>query len=110
MRLEPNISWSESATKLNNYKVEIKNLNSFRFAEAGIDFELNRQKLFLMKVKPPLQETRGYNSQKHATFSQRIKETSADYRYFPDPDIPPIVLTKEYVENFVKNYLNSLKF
>lgn len=99
MRLEPNISWSESVTKLNNYKVEIKNLNSFRFAEQGINFELKRQKAILDEGKTPLQETRGYNSQKHLTFSQRIKETSADYRYFPDPDIPPIVLTKEYVEN-----------
>ena len=68
MRLEPNISWSESATKLNNYKVEIKNLNSFRFAEAGIDFELNRQKALLDEGKTPLQETRGYNSQKTRYF------------------------------------------
>lgn len=99
MRLEPNISWSESPEKLNNYKVEIKNLNSFRFAQAGIDYELKRQKEILDKGETPEQETRGYNPQKQATFSQRVKETSADYRYFPDPDIPPIVLTQEYVEN-----------
>ena len=99
MRLEPNISWSESPEKLNNYKVEIKNLNSFRFAQQGIDFELKRQKELLDQGKTPVQETRGYNPQKRATFSQRVKETSADYRYFPDPDIPPIVLTREYVEN-----------
>lgn len=99
MRLEPNISWSESPEKLNNYKVEIKNLNSFRFAQAGIDFELTRQKEILDRGETPEQETRGYNPQKRATFSQRVKETSADYRYFPDPDIPPIVLTENYVEN-----------
>ena len=99
MRLEPNISWSESVNKLNSYKVEIKNLNSFRFAQAGIDYELKRQKEILDRGETPVQETRGYNAQKRQTFSQRVKETSADYRYFPDPDIPPIILTREYVEN-----------
>jgi aspartyl-tRNA(Asn)/glutamyl-tRNA(Gln) amidotransferase subunit B len=99
MRLEPNISWSASPEKLNNYKVEIKNLNSFRFAKAAIDYELQRQKEILDRGELPVQETRGYNPQKHITFSQRVKETAADYRYFPDPDIPPIILTKEYVEN-----------
>lgn len=99
MRLEPNISWSESVEKLNNYKVEIKNLNSFRFAQAGINYELKRQKEILDRGEMPVQETRGYNSGKRVTFSQRVKETAADYRYFPDPDIPPIVLTKEYIES-----------
>jgi len=99
MRLEPNISWSESPDKLANYKVEIKNLNSFRFAQTGIDYELKRQKELLDKGEKPVQETRGYNPKSRQTFSQRVKETSADYRYFPDPDIPPIVLTKEYVKS-----------
>jgi aspartyl-tRNA(Asn)/glutamyl-tRNA(Gln) amidotransferase subunit B len=99
MRLEPNISWSESVDKLNQYKVEIKNLNSFRFAQQGIDFELERQKEIIDRGELPVQETRGYNPQKRVTFSQRVKETAADYRYFPDPDIPPIVLTQEYVQN-----------
>lgn len=98
MRLEPNISWSESAQKLANYKVEIKNLNSFRFAQAGIDYELKRQKEIIDRGEVPVQETRGYNPHKRITFSQRVKETSADYRYFPDPDIPSIVLNQESVE------------
>lgn len=98
MRLEPNISWSQSPEKLNNYKVEIKNLNSFRFAEAAIDYELKRQKELLDRGETPVQETRGYDPAKKQTYSQRIKETAADYRYFPEPDIPPIVLTQEYVE------------
>lgn len=98
LRLEPNISWSENPDKLAKYKVEIKNLNSFRFAEQAIDFELKRQKEILDRGETPLQETRGYNPQKRVTFSQRVKETAADYRYFPEPDIPPIVLTREYVE------------
>ncbi|MDP4030673.1 MAG: Asp-tRNA(Asn)/Glu-tRNA(Gln) amidotransferase subunit GatB [Candidatus Beckwithbacteria bacterium] len=102
MRLEPNISWSLSADKLADYKVEIKNLNSFRFAQAGIDYELKRQKALLDKGEMPVQETRGYQPATKATFSQRVKETAADYRYFPEPDIPPIVLTKAYVENLRK--------
>ena len=98
MRLEPNISWSRSASDLADYKVEIKNLNSFKFAQTGIDYELKRQKAMLDQGKIPVQETRGYNPKLRQTFSQRIKETSADYRYFPDPDIPPIVLSPEYIE------------
>jgi len=98
MRLEPNISWSQSADKLAGYKVEIKNLNSFRFADQAIDYELRRQKEILDRGETPVQETRGYKPAEHKTFSQRIKETSADYRYFPEPDIPPIVLTQSYVE------------
>ncbi len=98
MRLEPNISWSESVDNLNDYKVEIKNLNSFRFAAQAIDYDLKRQKEILDRGETPTQETRGYNSVKRVTFSQRIKETAADYRYFPDPDIPPIVLTQQYVD------------
>ena len=98
MRLEPNISWSQSADKLAKYKVEIKNLNSFRFAEGGIYYELQRQKEILDRGETPVQETRGYKPAEHKTFSQRVKETAADYRYFPEPDIPPIVLTQAYVE------------
>ena len=98
MRLEPNISWSRSASDLADYKVEIKNLNSFKFAQAGIDYELKRQKAMLDQSKIPVQETRGYNPKLRQTFPQRIKETSTDYRYFPDPDIPPIVLSPEYIE------------
>jgi len=102
MRLEPNISWSESVNKLADYKVEIKNLNSFRFTEAAIDYELKRQKEILDRGETPIQETRGYKPQQKITFTQRIKETAADYRYFPEPDIPPIVLSQEYVENLRK--------
>ncbi|MBU1323001.1 Asp-tRNA(Asn)/Glu-tRNA(Gln) amidotransferase subunit GatB [Patescibacteria group bacterium] len=98
MRLEPNISWSESVNNLADYKVEIKNLNSFRFTETAIDYELKRQKEILDRGETPIQETRGYKPQQKITFSQRIKETAADYRYFPEPDIPPIVLTLDYVE------------
>lgn len=71
MRLEPNISWSESVNNLADYKVEIKNLNSFRFTETAIDYELKRQKEILDRGETPIQETRGYKPQQKITFSQQ---------------------------------------
>ncbi|PJC42640.1 MAG: Asp-tRNA(Asn)/Glu-tRNA(Gln) amidotransferase GatCAB subunit B [Candidatus Pacebacteria bacterium CG_4_9_14_0_2_um_filter_36_8] len=103
MRLEANISLRKKGeTELPNYKVEIKNINSFRFMEAAIDYELTRQAEILETGKTPVQETRGWNSQKNETFSQRIKEEAEDYRYFPDPDLPPFHFSKEYLAEIKK--------
>lgn len=99
MRLEANISWGENL----NYKVEIKNLNSFRFVEKAIDYELNRQKKILENGETPKQETRGWNENKAVTYGQRSKEEAADYRYFPEPDIPPMKFPQKYIDNLVKN-------
>lgn len=93
MRLEANISWGLSL----GYKVEVKNLNSFRFVERAIDFELNRQRQILDKNEVPVQETRGWNEEKNETVSQRVKETASDYRYFPEPDIPPMEFSRDFI-------------
>lgn len=103
MRLEANISLAPDSMdteqgELPNYKVEVKNINSFRFAEQAIEFEMQRQAEILDSGDTPTQETRGFDSEKAVTFSQRTKEDAEDYRYFPDPDLPPIRFTKEHIE------------
>lgn len=104
MRLEANISLKEGSNGLPNYKVEVKNINSFKFVESAITYEMDRQAKILSSGKKPEQETRGWNAQKSVTFSQRSKEDAEDYRYFPDPDIPPIRFAKEYIED-IRNSL-----
>lgn len=103
MRLEANISVQtpeeKAAGKLPAYKVEVKNLNSFRYIERAINFEIERQTELREKGETPVQETRGWNEAKNHTFSQRTKESAEDYRYFPDPDLPPIRFTAAYVES-----------
>jgi aspartyl-tRNA(Asn)/glutamyl-tRNA(Gln) amidotransferase subunit B len=99
MRLEANTSWGMDM----GYKVEVKNLNSFRFVEQAINYDLDRQKKLLDKGKTPRQETRGWDEKRDKTVTQRYKETAADYRYFPEPDIPPIKFDNNYIEKLKKS-------
>lgn len=99
MRLEANISLrQEGKSELPDYKVECKNINSFKFLEAAINYEIERQTEILQNGEIPTQETRGYNANTGKTFSQRAKENAADYRYFPDPDLAPIEFSEAEVE------------
>lgn len=92
MRVEANISVSQDNTL--GTKVEVKNLNSFRSVERAIAYEVDRQIKLLEKGEKVVQETRGWDEQKQVTFSQRKKESSHDYRYFPDPDLPKLVISE----------------
>lgn len=100
MRLEPNISIRPvGSNDLPKYKVEVKNINSFNFVKRAIDFEIERHTRIIDDGKTPVQETRGWDEQKNATVSQRRKEEADDYRYFPEPDIPPMRWENSQITN-----------
>jgi aspartyl-tRNA(Asn)/glutamyl-tRNA(Gln) amidotransferase subunit B len=92
MRVEANISVSDSDVL--GTKVEVKNLNSFKSVEKAIEFEMKRHITALEKGEKISQETRGWDEAKQITFSQRKKESSHDYRYFPDPDLPKLKISE----------------
>lgn len=96
-RFDVNISVAKKGSTELGKRAEIKNLNSFRSIERAVQYEYNRQTELLEKGQPVVQETRGWNDAKQITTSQRSKEDAQDYRYMPDPDIPPVVLTDEYI-------------
>lgn len=97
MRFDVNVSVSKESGKLGT-RTETKNLNSFRSVEKAVEYEIERQIELLEKGESISQETRGWDDAKQKTFSQRSKEEAHDYRYFPEPDLPPIVLTDEDIE------------
>ncbi len=96
MRIEANVSVSKS--KKLGTKVELKNINSFKAVEKAIDFEIKRQTERLDSGKEIVQQTRGWDADKEQTVQQRIKETSEDYRYFPEPDLPLLEISKKYLK------------
>lgn len=93
MRIEANVSVSAEEGKFGT-KVEVKNLNSFRSVERAIAFEIERQTALYSKGEEVAQETRGWDEVQGKTFHQRFKEGSADYRYFPEPDLPKLYLSE----------------
>ncbi len=118
MRVEANISISpisksdfdigkkyRSQTSILGTKVEVKNLNSFKSVEKAIAYEINRMAEILEKGEKVIQETRGWDEIKQKTFSQREKEESHDYRYFPDPDLPKLYISE--VPEFKKEVLEK---
>ena len=103
MRVEVNISVSD--TDKFGTKVEVKNINSFKAAGKAIDYEFKRQTALLEDGKQVVQETRGWDENKGMTFSQRLKESANDYRYFPDPDLPKLITSE--VPEFTKEALSQ---
>ena len=98
MRCEANISIAQRGSDEKGVKVEIKNLNSFKSVERAIDFEIKRQTEHLEEGKKVIQETRGWDEAKMQTYSQREKESAHDYRYFPEPDLPPLEFGEAYID------------
>lgn len=117
MRFDVNTSVSKN-DKLGT-RTEVKNLNSFRSVERAVEYEAARQIALLEKGEEVIQETRGWNDATGKTTGQRSKEGAADYRYMPEPDIPPVILTQEYVDkvasempampDFYRNKFEALK-
>jgi len=111
MRCEPNISvigkdsW-DKYHKLPDYKVEIKNINSFRFVKRAIEYEIKRQVLIQKQGQKPIQETRRYIESSYKTESMRTKEVAQDYRYFPEPDIPPLKFDKKQIDQIKKQLIS----
>ncbi len=104
MRCEPNISVRKPGEEtLPKYKVEVKNINSFKFVEQAINYEIPRHIEILESGNMPKQVTMGWNEKKNITVEQRSKEEANDYRYFPEPDLPILHFTKEYLDDLRNN-------
>ncbi len=103
MRVEVNISISN--TNEFGTKVEVKNINSFKAVSKAIDFEFKRQVELLEKDEKVVQETRGWDENREVTISQRLKESAHDYRYFPDPDLPKLIISE--ISEFNKDELKK---
>ncbi len=108
MRFDVNVSVSQT-DKL-GVRTETKNLNSFRSVEKAIDYEIKRQIELINSGRGINQETRGWDDAKQKTFLQRSKENADDYRYMPDPDLPPLVIDETYVDKVEASMPKSLDF
>ncbi|HEU0236935.1 MAG TPA: Asp-tRNA(Asn)/Glu-tRNA(Gln) amidotransferase subunit GatB [Candidatus Limnocylindrales bacterium] len=92
LRVEANVSLRPKGTEAYGTRVEIKNMNSFRSVERAIASEIERQAAALDEGRAVIQETRGWDEDRGTTYRMRVKESSDDYRYFPEPDLPPLVV------------------
>ncbi len=97
LRCEPNVSIRPVGSNTFGTKTEIKNLNSFRAVQRGIEYEVERQAIALQRGEKIVQETRGWNDAKQQTYPQRSKEVEQEYRYFPEPDLVPLSLSDEWI-------------
>lgn len=100
MRCDCNVSVRPIGAQKLGTKVEIKNINSFRFVEKAIEYEIQRQIDAVERGENIVQETRLWDPDKNRTFTMRTKEEAADYRYFPDPDLPPILVSESMISDF----------
>ncbi|MEO8355539.1 MAG: Asp-tRNA(Asn)/Glu-tRNA(Gln) amidotransferase subunit GatB [Chloroflexota bacterium] len=99
IRFEANVSVREQGSDQFNTRTEIKNLNSFRALTLGTEYEIKRQSEIYSRGGVVQQETLGFNEATARTYSQRGKESAHDYRYFPEPDLPPLVLDRDWIES-----------
>lgn len=106
-RCDVNLSVRKSGDEKFGTRTEMKNLNSFAFAAKAIEYEFKRQVDSVESGEPIVQETRRFDPDSGKTFTMRTKENADDYRYFPDPDLPPVRLTDEYISS-VRNTIPSL--
>ncbi len=120
LRCDANISVRIKNAKEYGKRTEVKNMNSFRNVQRAIDFEIKRQIDLIEKGESVAMETRSFDAVNGTTFSMRSKESANDYRYFPEPDLQPVMVTEEYIESVRKNlpplpndlynkYVNELK-
>ena len=107
MRCDANVSIRKKGEKKLGTRTELKNINSFKFVEKAINFEIKRQISCLEKGEEIVQETRLYDASNNTTRSMRSKEEANDYRYFPEPDIIPIQITSDQIQR-IKNELPEL--
>jgi aspartyl-tRNA(Asn)/glutamyl-tRNA(Gln) amidotransferase subunit B len=98
MRVEANVSLRPRGATAFGTRVEVKNMNSFRSVERAIAFEIDRQATAIDAGEPIVQETRGWSDERGETYRMRAKETSDDYRYFPEPDLPPLHVDRAWIE------------
>jgi len=107
LRCDCNVSVSKVSDEKLGVRTELKNINSFKFIEKAIEYEINRQILVLKAGGKVIQETRLYDSSQNKTFSLRSKEEASDYRYFPDPDLLPVSLSSQWIEEQSKKIPES---